>query len=96
MATGHGSGEEVGWVDVATVIEEATTRQIIEWGKKVEACGKQVRGLGLERRGGGENNNNRRGIRHRPSNQEVHLGQSRVQNAPRLQSASLEPSRWNE
>lgn len=34
MATGHGSGEEVGWVDVATVIEEATTRQIIEWGKK--------------------------------------------------------------
>lgn len=55
MATGHGSREEVGWVDVATVIEEATTRQIIEWGKKkVEACGKRVRGLGLERRGGGE------------------------------------------
>lgn len=54
MATGHGSGEEVGWVDVATVIEEATTRQIIEWGKKVEACRKRVRGLGLERRGGGK------------------------------------------
>lgn len=97
VATGHGSGEVVGWVDVATVIEEVTTRQIIEWGKKKwKRVESGLEGQGSKGEEGGKNNNNRRGIRHRPSNQEVHLGQSRVQNAPRLQSASLEPSRWNE
>lgn len=54
VATEHWSGEEVGWVDVATVIEEATTRQIIEWGKKsgsVWKAGQRVRAR-KERRGG--------------------------------------------
>lgn len=96
VATEHWSGEEVGWVDVATVIEEDHSPNHRVGKKKWKRVESGLEGQGSKGEEGGKNNNNRRGIRHRPSNQEVHLGQSRVQNAPRLQSASLEPSRWNE